>query len=68
MIEGPPLDQWNSDKAIHLRWGDKTRRVNRSETSRPSTCTSRAAAATGEEFSWSLDDWDNWLESESDVV
>ena len=33
MIEGPFLDKWNS---IHLWWGDKTRRVNRSETSRPS--------------------------------
>ena len=69
MIERPPLDKWNSDKAIHLWWQqDKTCQVNRSETSQPSTCTSRAAAATGEEFSWSLDDWDNRLESEPDVV
>ena len=37
MIERPPLDKWNSDKAIHLWWQqDKTRRVNRSETSQPS--------------------------------
>ena len=36
MIERPPLDKWNSDKAIHLWWGDKTCQVNRSETSQPS--------------------------------
>ena len=64
-IEGPPLDKWKSDKAIQLWWGDKTRRVNRSETL--PTSTASATAATGEEFSWSLDNWDNWLESESDA-
>ena len=40
MIEGPSLEKWNSDKAIHLWWGDKSHRVNRSETSRPCTLSS----------------------------
>lgn len=66
-IEGPPLHKWNSDNAIHLLWGDKTCRVNRSEMLQTETGTSRATAATEEKFSWSLDDWDSWLDSESDA-
>lgn len=61
-IEGPPLEQWDSENAVQLWWGDKIRRVNRSE---PSTSTGVSRGQLAEQPIWTLDEWDNWLEADS---
>ena len=75
-IEGPPLKEWESEQAVKLLWEAKMRRVNRSETStstsscmvvhapQASTQSATGTAATTEKFTWTLDDWDTWLETD----
>ena len=63
-IEGPPLEQWTSENAVKLWWGDKTRRVNRSEPSTSSGVSSSQVASQSEPPTWTLDDWDTWLDSD----
>ncbi len=62
--QGPPLEQWNSENAVKLWWGDKTRRVNRSEPSTSSGVSRSQAASQSEQPTWTLDDWDTWLDSD----
>ena len=66
-IEGPPLKEWNSERAVQLWWEDKSYRVNRSDVQATrSSRTSSTASESNEEFSWMFDDWETWLESDPD--
>ena len=51
-----------------LWWTDKTRRVDASGHSAPRKRKkkSRSDSEDNEEFDWSLSDWENWLDSDSD--
>ena len=69
-IEGPPLEEWDATKAVGLWWTDKTRRVDASGHSAPRKKKDKSTSLSDEdqeEFAWSFSDWDNWLESDSDV-
>ena len=74
-IEGPPLEEWDSERAVKLWWEAKMRRFNRSEASTSSsvavhapqaslTQSATGTAASTTEFTWTLDDWDTWLETD----
>ena len=64
-IEGPPLEKWEPTNAVKLWWTDKTRRVDASH-SAPRKHKDKSQSQGDEEFDWSLSDWENWLESDSD--
>ena len=51
-----------------LWWTDKTRRVDASghSASRKRKQKSQSESEDNEEFDWSLSDWENWIESDSD--
>lgn len=49
-----------------LWWTDKTRRVDASGHSAPRKCKDKSQSQDNEEFDWSLFEWENWLEGDSD--
>ena len=64
-IEGPPLQRWDATGAVGLWWTDKTRRVD-AHHSASRKRTDQSLSQDNEQLDWSLSDWENWLESDSD--
>ena len=65
-----PLKEFNADKAIDLWWADKARRpsqkTRKSYTKRSSSSTITCDSKSETEEASLLDDWDNWVDSETD--
>ena len=65
-----PLMEFNADKAIDIWWADKARRpsqkTRKSYTKRSSSSTITSDSESETEEASLLDDWDNWVDSETD--
>lgn len=64
-IEGPPLEQWSASAAVQLWWSEKTRRVSSDHTRPRKRKRPDSTCSEDETFSWSLSDWDNWMDPSS---
>ena len=66
-LKPPPIQRWDATGAVGLWWTDKTRRVDaRHPASRKRTDQSQSTQ-DNEPPDWSLSDWENWLERDSDT-
>ena len=66
---GPPLSEWKADSALELWLKEKARRINHKEKHRKQTKKFASVQDSGSEDDsevFCLNDWENWLESESE--
>ena len=69
-VQGPSLAKWDASYALELWEKDKVRRVNRKDTQTQSRCGSASVSSTStstetsdEVDHFTLDDWEEWIES-----
>ena len=64
------MDQWDAGRSVELWWKDKTRRINRNDSSKrkgPTGNSSNMDDTETEKFTWGLSDWETRLECDNEI-
>ena len=64
-VDAPPLSQWDASGAIELWWNEKQRRQVKDTRQLPKR-TPSASASESELYKFDLDDWDSFIDNDSD--
>ena len=62
-MDAPPLSQWDASEAIELWWNEKHRRQVKDTRQLPKRTPS---ASESELYKFDLDDWDSFIDNDSD--